>query len=125
LTGDLKFDTFKAGPTRTKLGKEALYLQSKFGVVVVAQELARRYGDQGVVTTSLNPGTLESNLYRHVDSPIQKAVAVSLWKVLVYTKQAKSQFYAETTAAAGRSRCSNTTLCRDSSGGSKFQRSGV
>lgn len=78
MTGGLKFETFKDGPARKALGKQALYIQSKFGIIVVAQELARRYGNQGIVTTSLNPGTLESPLYRHVDSPVQKFVAVRL-----------------------------------------------
>lgn len=76
MTGGLKFETFTDGPARRALGKQALYLQSKFAVIVVAQEFARRYGDQGIVTTSLNPGTLESPLYRHVDSPVQKFIAV-------------------------------------------------
>lgn len=76
MSGGLNFDTFKDTPQRTKLGKQGLYIQSKFANIVVAQELARRYGDQGIVTTSLNPGTLESDLYRHVDSPVQKFVAV-------------------------------------------------
>ncbi|KAF9459220.1 NAD-P-binding protein [Collybia nuda] len=75
MSGGLNFDTFKEGPARKKLGNQALYLQSKFGNIVVAQELARRYGDQGIVTTSLNPGSLDSDLYRHVTSPIQKAIA--------------------------------------------------
>lgn len=68
----LRFDTFKDSPTRKKLGKEALYLQSKFASIVIAQELARRYGDQGIVTTSLNPGTIDTDLPRHVDSRLQK-----------------------------------------------------
>jgi retinol dehydrogenase-12 len=75
MTGGLKFDTFKDGPARKKLGKQALYVQSKFGNIVVAQELARRYGNQGIVATSLNPGTLDSDLYRHVDNPIERAIS--------------------------------------------------
>lgn len=78
MTGGLKFDTFKDGPSRKKLGNQALYIQSKFGNIVVAQELARRYGEQGVVATSLNPGTLDSDLYRYVDNPVQKALQVCL-----------------------------------------------
>jgi len=41
----LKFDTLKDGPTRDKLSKAGLYLQSKFGNLVYATELARRYGE--------------------------------------------------------------------------------
>ncbi|THV07125.1 NAD(P)-binding protein [Dendrothele bispora CBS 962.96] len=75
MTGGLNFDTFKDTPARKKLGTQGLYIQSKFGSIVLAQELARRYGDQGIVATSLNPGSLKSNLYRHVTSPIQKAIS--------------------------------------------------
>jgi len=32
---------------------------------VFATELARRYGDQGIVSTSLHPGSLNSDLHRH------------------------------------------------------------
>jgi len=34
------------------------------GNVVFAKELARRYGDQGIVSTSLNPGAIRSDLWR-------------------------------------------------------------
>jgi NAD(P)-dependent dehydrogenase (short-subunit alcohol dehydrogenase family) len=76
MYGGLHFDTFKDSPARAKLGKEALYLQSKFGAIVVALELARRYGDQGIVTTSLNPGSIDTDLPRHVDSALQKLFLV-------------------------------------------------
>jgi len=74
MTGGIKFDTLKDGPARKKLGAQSLYLQSKFATVVVSQELAKRYGDQGIVTTSLNPGTLKSDLARHVENPVLKFV---------------------------------------------------
>ncbi len=59
MSGGLKFDTFKDTPSRKKLGAQALYIQSNFGNIVLAQELARRYADQGIVATLLNPGTLK------------------------------------------------------------------
>lgn len=34
--------------------------------VVVALELARRYGDQGIVSTALNPGNIKSDLQRYL-----------------------------------------------------------
>jgi len=61
----LDFATFKDGPARKKWRPEALYSQSKNGNVVFATELARRYGDQGIVSTSVNPGNLRSELIRH------------------------------------------------------------
>lgn len=36
------------------------------GNVVFATELARRYGDQGIVSTALHPGPIKSDLYRDV-----------------------------------------------------------
>lgn len=72
LAAGLDFNTFKDGPARKAAGTQKLYSQSKNvshpadclrprfdfaqGNVVFATELARRYGDQGIVSTSLNPG---------------------------------------------------------------------
>jgi len=61
----LDFNTFKDSPARKKIGTQLLYCQSKYGNVVFATELARRYGDQGIVSTSLHPGSLNSDLHRH------------------------------------------------------------
>ncbi|KAJ7103405.1 NAD(P)-binding protein [Mycena belliarum] len=52
-------------PARTKLGSAKLYMQSKFANIVFSNELARRYGDKGIVSTSLNPGNLKTDLQRH------------------------------------------------------------
>ncbi|KAG9309544.1 hypothetical protein JVU11DRAFT_10522 [Chiua virens] len=71
LFGRLDFDTFKDSPVRRKLGAGWLYSQSKFGNVVVALELARRYGEDGIVSTSLNPGNIKSDLQRHLPSFVQ------------------------------------------------------
>ncbi|KAH9053028.1 NAD(P)-binding protein [Lactarius vividus] len=60
----LDFDAIADGPKRTKYGKLELYRKSKFGNVVVARELARRYGDK-IVSTSLNPGNIRTDLLRH------------------------------------------------------------
>ncbi|KAF5342509.1 hypothetical protein D9611_001525 [Ephemerocybe angulata] len=67
----LKFETFKDHPSRTKAGTEWLYAQSKLGNVIIANEFARRYGDEGLVSCSLNPGNLQSDLQRHL-GPIRK-----------------------------------------------------
>ncbi|KAJ7110090.1 NAD(P)-binding protein [Mycena epipterygia] len=53
------------GPARRKLGKEKIYMQSKFANVVLSNELARRYGDKGLVSASGNPGNLKTDLQRH------------------------------------------------------------
>ncbi|KAH9028045.1 NAD(P)-binding protein [Lactarius deliciosus] len=64
LTTGLDFDALADGPKRTQYGELELYNKSKFGNVVVARELARRYGDK-IVSTSLNPGSIRTDLLRH------------------------------------------------------------
>ncbi|KAF9232100.1 hypothetical protein BU15DRAFT_81613 [Melanogaster broomeanus] len=66
--GNLKFDTWRDGPARRKQSKFSLYGQSKTGNIVFSAELKRRYGDQGIVSTSLNPGGIRTELARHVRS---------------------------------------------------------
>ncbi len=63
---NISFDTLKDGTERRKLSPESLYAQSKFGTVVYARELARRLGDSGIVSISLNPGNVATNLQRRV-----------------------------------------------------------
>ncbi|KAH8818745.1 NAD(P)-binding protein [Flagelloscypha sp. PMI_526] len=88
---DLKWNTLKDGPARKKMSPMALYAQSKVGNIVFSNEFARRFGDKGIVSTSLNPGNLSSDLYRHksrfvqwlleklVLHPVQQGVLTSLW----------------------------------------------
>jgi hypothetical protein len=70
----INFDTFKDGPARRRQTPVNLYSQSKWvctyfvpsvsslisttpqGNVVFAAELARQFGTDGIVSTSLNPG---------------------------------------------------------------------
>ncbi|KAL0581480.1 hypothetical protein V5O48_000523 [Marasmius crinis-equi] len=68
----LKFDTFKDSPARSRVGyynlpgvvsSQFLYGQSKFGNIVFAKELARRYGDQGIISTSVHPGAIDTGLW--------------------------------------------------------------
>ncbi|KAI9437373.1 NAD(P)-binding protein [Lactarius psammicola] len=64
LTNSLDFDGIADGPERTQYSELELYNKSKFGNVVIARELARRYGDK-IVSTSLNPGNIRTDLLRH------------------------------------------------------------
>ncbi|KAJ7706054.1 hypothetical protein B0H17DRAFT_1192601 [Mycena rosella] len=61
----IDFGTLKNGPARKKLRSAKLYMRSKFGNIVFSNELARRYGDNGIVSTSENPGNLKTDLQRH------------------------------------------------------------
>ncbi|KAG9041745.1 hypothetical protein FS837_011813 [Tulasnella sp. UAMH 9824] len=52
----INWDTLRDGPERRKLSPLSLYFQSKFGNYVFSCELARRYGDQGIISNALSPG---------------------------------------------------------------------
>ncbi|KAM5536596.1 hypothetical protein V8D89_009691 [Ganoderma adspersum] len=65
--GHLDFDTFKDGPARQQMSTEALYQQSKLADIIVSFELARRYGPQGIVSVTLHPGILKTDLLRHTN----------------------------------------------------------
>ncbi|KZT27906.1 NAD(P)-binding protein [Neolentinus lepideus HHB14362 ss-1] len=71
----LNFATFKDSPKRKKLGTSRLYSQSKFGNIVFANELGRRYGDS-IVSVSLNPGNIQSDLQRYTKG-IQRTLITS------------------------------------------------
>jgi NAD(P)-dependent dehydrogenase (short-subunit alcohol dehydrogenase family) len=74
MINNIDLNTLRDGPARKKLSKTTLYMQSKMGNLVLATELARRYGDKGLVSASLNPGTLKSDLARHVESAAEKLI---------------------------------------------------
>ncbi|RPD56672.1 NAD(P)-binding protein [Lentinus tigrinus ALCF2SS1-7] len=62
----INWDTLKDTPARRKQSTENLYYQSKFGNVVVARQVAKRYADRGIISISLNPGNIETDLQRHM-----------------------------------------------------------
>ncbi|KAG8784133.1 hypothetical protein FRC16_002237 [Serendipita sp. 398] len=43
------------------------YAQSKLGNILHANELARRYGDKGLIAISVHPGVIDSELKRELD----------------------------------------------------------
>ncbi|EIW52753.1 NAD-P-binding protein [Trametes versicolor FP-101664 SS1] len=94
LSSSLDFDTFRDGPKRLKLATMTLYSQSKFGNIVFSNELHRRYADQGIVSVSLHPGTLDTELARHGSKLTQ-----CLFKPFLYPAPmgALTQLYAGTT----------------------------
>ncbi|TCD65860.1 hypothetical protein EIP91_002121 [Steccherinum ochraceum] len=73
----LHYETFRDGPKRRKMLSMSLYSQSKFGNIVVARQVAQRYADQGILSMSLNPGNLKSDLQKYF-SPIAKALTAIL-----------------------------------------------
>ncbi|KAF8799007.1 NAD(P)-binding protein [Phlegmacium glaucopus] len=83
FSSGLDFNTFKDGPARKKKGIQTLYAQSKLGNVHVSNEFAKRYGEQGIVSTSLNPGNIKSDLQRHI-SPFEYLMVAFLLQPLPY-----------------------------------------
>lgn len=68
----LNWDSFKAGAARRKMSPRTLYCQSKFADVVFARQLAKRYGEKGIVSISCNPGYIDTELFRHASRFMQR-----------------------------------------------------
>ncbi|KAF5371110.1 hypothetical protein D9758_004259 [Tetrapyrgos nigripes] len=62
----LDFSLYQDSPARRKIKSSSAgtYLHSKFANILFSNELARRYGDQGIVSTSLDPGTVSTDITR-------------------------------------------------------------
>ncbi|CAE7226720.1 unnamed protein product [Rhizoctonia solani] len=50
---------------RESMGGDKLYCQSKWGLVTFSNELARRYGSEGIISIALHPGNIRSEIMRH------------------------------------------------------------
>ncbi|KIJ60944.1 hypothetical protein HYDPIDRAFT_177243 [Hydnomerulius pinastri MD-312] len=77
FTRTIDFASLTDGPARQSKRWVSLYCQSKFGLIVFAHELARRYGEKGIVAISVHPGTIDTKLHQHTryigDSVFTKA----------------------------------------------------
>ncbi|KZO92784.1 NAD-P-binding protein [Calocera viscosa TUFC12733] len=66
--GGFDYATLKDGPVRReKYGSWTMYFQSKWGNVVFAKELQRRYGNEGIVSIVVHPGLIRTELGRYMD----------------------------------------------------------
>ncbi|OAX35985.1 NAD(P)-binding protein [Rhizopogon vinicolor AM-OR11-026] len=92
--GSLNYNTFRDSPARRKLHSWVRYGQSKTGNIVFSSELARRYGDRGIVSTALHPGIIKTGLFRYESSWHQ---AISNWIYRDVSYGALTQLYAGTT----------------------------
>lgn len=97
----IDFSTLKDTPVRKKTYPQILYCQSKLvclyslypfyhlissacqGNILFANDLARRYEEQGIASTSLNPGNIHTPLQRHL-SVIERQFLVSLKSLREY-----------------------------------------
>ncbi|KAF5377139.1 hypothetical protein D9757_008777 [Collybiopsis confluens] len=73
------FNTLKDGPARRRLARLQLYGQSKSGNILFSSELAERYGSQGVISISLHPGSIRTELSREAPKFI---VMLLNWAIL-------------------------------------------
>ncbi|PCH41871.1 NAD(P)-binding protein [Wolfiporia cocos MD-104 SS10] len=64
----INWESFRDGPARRKMSTEQLYYQTKFANVLVARQFARQYADQDIISISLNPGGIDTELQRYVPS---------------------------------------------------------
>jgi len=64
----VNYETLRDGPARRKLSPTTLYAQSKFGNILLSNELARRYEDK-IVAISLHPGVFSTGLQQHWSIP--------------------------------------------------------
>ncbi|TFK84294.1 NAD(P)-binding protein [Polyporus arcularius HHB13444] len=71
LASGFNFDLFKDGPQRRKASSNEMYAQSKLGNVIVARQVAKRYAEKGIVSISVNPGNIQSNLQRYVPNIVR------------------------------------------------------
>ncbi|KAL3464331.1 NAD(P)-binding protein [Aspergillus heterothallicus] len=78
VRGGFVFDDRTGAPAVLKDGLEN-YMQSKVGNVFFASEMARRMGDDGVISLSVNPGLMKTELQRHAP-PIQSAIMGIVFK---------------------------------------------
>lgn len=85
-----------ADEIRKEMGPKPLYAQSKWGNIVFANELARRYEAQGIISSSLHPGAIRTELQRH--SPLSGVAKLLLdWVFWPAPYGALTQLYAGTT----------------------------
>jgi len=96
LTTSIDYNAIADGPGRTKYGQWTLYNKSKFGNVVMARELARRYGDK-IVSTSLHPGSIRSDLVRHLPGWLRTLL---YWRMYPVSYGALTQLYCATAPSA-------------------------
>jgi len=77
--GNIDFNTFTDTPARRQRYSFSLYGQSKSANIVFAVELARRYADQGIISVSVHPGSIRSELHRHMPPLVEKCILFFLY----------------------------------------------
>ncbi|KAJ2912527.1 hypothetical protein MD484_g7884, partial [Candolleomyces efflorescens] len=71
LASPLDFNTLNDGPARRGKAPRWLYKQSKLANIMVSNELARRFGEQGIISASVNPGNIRTELRRFMSPTVE------------------------------------------------------
>lgn len=92
-----------ADEARKKMGSFQLYTQSKWGNIAFSNELHRRYRDKGIVSISLHPGAIESEIQRHFTTSLPMFTRIAEYLLDLTFRWptpcgALTQLYAGTTA---------------------------
>lgn len=69
-----------ADPASPPAGKTQNYVTSKTGNWLLASELAREVGSNGVLSVTQNPGNLKTNLLRHASTLMRLALSPLIHK---------------------------------------------
>ncbi|THU86142.1 NAD-P-binding protein [Dendrothele bispora CBS 962.96] len=95
------FASLKDGSERRKMNPMAMYSQSKTGNILFASELARRYGDKGIVSTSIDPGNLkETEINRDVHGISLESITLYFLQIHKPELGVLTQLYAGTSPEA-------------------------
>lgn len=66
--GRIDYDSF-TNPKRHRLGLSG-YAQAKLANLLFTRELARRYGDRGLIANAFHPGTVATGVWRELPPPL-------------------------------------------------------
>ncbi|KAG9027506.1 hypothetical protein FRB95_007643 [Tulasnella sp. JGI-2019a] len=72
------FDALTDTPQR-RAKAMTLYSISKYGNIVFSNELAKRYADQGIVSTAVHPGSIETDIAQHMNPWAQRTLKFLLY----------------------------------------------
>ncbi|KAI0809186.1 NAD(P)-binding protein [Irpex lacteus] len=75
----IHWESIKDGPVRRSMTLDDFYDQSKHANIIVSNEVARRYGDKGIVAISVNPGNILTEMAK---SNLTWWHRILLWPIL-------------------------------------------
>jgi len=78
ILSGISYDAIKDTSSRKWKTKYLLYCQSKTGNIVLASALNEKYGKDGIVFTSTNPGHIKTDLQRHTHPALRFILSYSV-----------------------------------------------